>query len=1251
MIGEDLGRLFEAGFNMGLLQYIARHPQEIVSAHTRAYDDRLGRYDTHAVVARFVERQGILDALNRDLARRTGIFFLFKGFLSGYHFTTEYVRAVRGSHTREPVRVLYLQCSFAGENSFDVLPQDEWGEARDWVEQLDLPADVSPDALFDRYRATGEFFKADTLMLVRHRRRHRILALDASVFSVRSMEDARDLTQPETLYDLLQADVNYIGAKSFFSTLSIDTGPDRGLTFSAGLDRYFTAFLRDDKESAKLIQAASYARSFYGFLTEQGILPEDDETLINVVGQTDRSVNGMTLRPDRFALLDTCARIYKRYRQDNKERNEEIAEARERVLRVIEKNAARSFEDGRPFIEDLRALGQERTKRLATHTETLTGFMNSVDTVPDDILAHHAISVDELEGYGLEGGPTLRNVHAALVMRALGGHRRYLFLTGNPGIGKTTAVSAYLKAHIDEGFLLFYASPRKQVNVDIINKFKVKGTDRYCDDRFLGLTSNADLVRDNGGVATVQYMSRSRGGPFEAGGVAFLDEATVDERAGERRRKGAPRIRRETNEGLRDTQRAPVGVLRSMCQAIPAVIDRHVSTAVVAAVSVQALKQRHGGADTLDNFETIFSGAYNKATGTVDAAKMGAIRARIKNIFIMIDEITGDDGGFEFLRRIVEILSKYHLEEHGFNLKIIVADASIVDADVIAAHLDLRATDPEPDKVYVRKVASGDSPALSPLTQQMFGYDDADDAVLINTNSYPAASLRLGYKVSLEKVVIERDMPPQEVKALLRTGKALESYTDSVLVQDICGLLETMPTGEDQCIVYVQNKDRLTGIIAGVTAQQERLGRAFEKGESYLEIHASISDEDRALIDRRKETAAVVFVTSSASRGLSFERARHILVDVPRFQIEANLMEIVQVIYRGRGDDRIDRTAKEITFYISDQVIWLSDEEDTPARVRESALYTLNLLILLKAAVMTRIAGAGEIRDDRIGVIPIGGKSVSAAGQVYHDQMGAFLNALSREIRLRPGDAALKAVHAAADAILGQADIEVSRQPGVHPYLTLLEESTPERLLDLLDRGGKGFLAYDPLQEAHVAGGLLIVPTHDAPIDVTHRFSLAEVIKTHITPDLRKNLYSILGNRGQYTPNTHGGVKLFLDLIDQLESAASSQELRQSGTRLHAYYAIPLTAFIAREVYQTYCHSRKGKDREGDLPFKEVLHHALRARYPVETVLPIGDRYGAFPYLTFTSTDLESLRLRPYERGYLLMSAEMNVLNMLLAEE
>ena len=52
-------------------------------------------------------------------------------------------------------------------------------------------------------------------------------------------------------------------------------------------------------------------------------------------------------------------------------------------------------------------------------------------------------------------------------------HDLDLFLTGNPGIGKTTAITEFLKQPkiLDEGFLFFYISPRIQVNLDIIEKF------------------------------------------------------------------------------------------------------------------------------------------------------------------------------------------------------------------------------------------------------------------------------------------------------------------------------------------------------------------------------------------------------------------------------------------------------------------------------------------------------------------------------------------------------------------------------------------------------------------------------------------------------------------------------------------------------------------------------------------------------------------------------------------------------------
>ena len=52
----------------------------------------------------------------------------------------------------------------------------------------------------------------------------------------------------------------------------------------------------------------------------------------------------------------------------------------------------------------------------------------------------------------------------------------------------------------------------------------------------------------------------------------------------------------------------------------------------------------------------------------------------------------------------------------------------------------------------------------------------------------------------------------------------------------------------------------------------------FQKGRDYIEIHANIGDEEKELIQKWKKDAKVVFMTASGSRGLSFPKAKHILV-------------------------------------------------------------------------------------------------------------------------------------------------------------------------------------------------------------------------------------------------------------------------------------------------------------------------------------------------------------------------------------
>ena len=143
-----------------------------------------------------------------------------------------------------------------------------------------------------------------------------------------------------------------------------------------------------------------------------------------------------------------------------------------------------------------------------------------------------------------------------------------------------------------------------------------------------------------------------------------------------------------------------------------------------------------------------------------------------------------------------------------------------------------------------------------------------------------------------------------------------------------------------QLIVYIQNKPKLSELIDKI---QSELGKDnFMKNTHFLEIHANISEMEKQEIKRHQEKVKVVFMTASGSRGLSFTKAKHILVEIPKFEIEKNLMEIIQVIYRGRGNDIIDNQDKYLTFYLAERSVYYQD--DPEISIKENSLNLLNLL-------------------------------------------------------------------------------------------------------------------------------------------------------------------------------------------------------------------------------------------------------------------------------------------------------------------
>ncbi|TAE99942.1 MAG: ATP-binding protein, partial [Oscillatoriales cyanobacterium] len=451
MISEDFGRLFEVGFNIGILAYIQK--EKLAHNFGDSYRLDLQQLKLPKMMAEMIGEAKLLASLDAEIAEKWSLFFVQKGFLGGLNFFREYIKSTGWTLGR--LEIVYCQCNFSNENSIRTYNKDEKKVFKQLLSQLTTARisllDDRINSYIRRYSKKGEFLQADTLMLLRYENDFRILCVDLSVFSPTLAPKPEDINEIEVIRKYLLREISYLRSKSVFSNLRMDTST-LGVDFSEDLKGYFTAFKYKDKESTKLIQAGSYAHSFYGFLQQTGILGKDAEVLFNVVGYGDRNISTISLGQDKLKLLATCAEIYQK-----EITNKEISDSRTEVLGVIELNAARSFKEGRKFVDSLLAIEKSLTQPVC-HTERIDNFVNSIDIISDKL-------ADELQ---IDRGLHLRNAHAQLIVKALQSDETYIFLTGNPGIGKTTAIANFLKTHIDDGFLFLYVSPRKQVNLDII---------------------------------------------------------------------------------------------------------------------------------------------------------------------------------------------------------------------------------------------------------------------------------------------------------------------------------------------------------------------------------------------------------------------------------------------------------------------------------------------------------------------------------------------------------------------------------------------------------------------------------------------------------------------------------------------------------------------------------------------------------------------------------------------------------------
>ncbi len=1214
-LGQNLGRIFEVGFNIGMLTYLKQ--KEIKCNYADFYKEDLAQVGFPKIVRKLIDEVGVISQQDRGVIKQWATFFLQKSFLAGLNFLDEYFTAIGWNSSRKlkRIQVVYFQCCFADDNSLNTYYKGDDQVYRDWLSQFrELGIDIS-NVDTNKYSQTGEFFKADSLIYFRYRHQVRILVLDYSIFSIKSIRDLADLNNIEVLRQILLSNIIYLKSKSVFANLGLDSKNNQPL-LSESLSQYYKAFVCKDKETMKTIQAGSYAYSFWNWLKSQQQISPEDEVTFNLIGYSDRDSASLCLQQDNLGLLETCYHIYRQ-----KHLPEEITSAREQVLKVIRRKAKRSFADGEKFVDELLSISKDGI-HLVTHQESFTDFNSYLDTIPNHIA----------KGLNLSPELNLQQAHGELIQQSLSlnDESLYVFLTGNPGIGKTTAISNFLKQSqiLKEGFLFLYISPRIQVNLDIIEKFKTDSQENsLCDDLLILINTDSILISKNQGKLTVQYCNNTRNDSFALQAVDFIPQGK-EIKFTPHKSEG---ITRKTATRLQDSGSNRKGVLHSMSEAIYSLLNNGHNN-IIATIAIQSLKQLSTGGNTLHHLRRIFRDVYSQTDNKPIEAKLQQLSQKVKHIFIAIDEITGDSSGVNFLLGVSQKLKQYGLTNRNyFNTKIIVADASLVETDVIQQHLSDHTA--EPNKIFFRKAVKNDHC----LTKESFAFNN-NQAVAINTNSYPAKSLQITYKTFIHS------LKSQEKNKKLYSIKKydLEDKCQDEIIKDIDKITSNFPT--EQIIIYIQDKLRLRSLI---NTLQKHKGK-FTPYQDYLEIHADLSESEKQTIPQYKNKVNFIFMTASASRGLSFPRAKHILVELPRFEIEANLMEVIQVIYRGRGNTEIDAEEQQLIFYITEQAVYyLEDADDRKFALQESKLNILNFLIILQVSIKTRIFGYGNIANEKYMMIPVGGKSISTAGESLSNKVKNLIKRLRKEHQKRSNNLQLQQAYQRLEELMKTTEITIyntanqATENGLS-YLKLLENIRQE-FIKPIDGSLDNLLNFPPIQAGYVAGSLLLVPLVDKKVEEVYRLKIDEqtINLAEILSELQQEHY--------LSESTKALIRKTLQLVEELEQQKHRhQRLEQDSQYPDQYYAVPLFIFLVGDVFSVYFSNQEIEPE--DQRFRQLLEFYVNSIFSIGQVAPIGYKYEKFPFLFFRSYSLREMRNKSFSDKYLMNSKELNILNLILAQ-
>jgi hypothetical protein len=1043
---------------------------------------------------------------------------------------------------------------------------------------------------------------------------------------------------------------------------------------------YLLALTGENKPLYKLFQASSYATNTAKLLQNRAgvqnvIMARALAITPNGIESLGAHIGDATEDP-RYRLMQQLAAAYQKA---EKLPDGDKAALTQLTAKVFNGALAKLPKALRSHMKSIRDQQPEPGQDYEFSFEERMGdFYNPDDTFSIDEVVNWIPSSQEIDDYfggdaraailqemsarlQRRGKLSLRDIHASAVVaglqRAQRGALNLIALEGNPGIGKTTAVREYL-ASKDSGYLFLYLSPRVVINRDVASSL-ARSDGRPSG--ILTLTTNAQLNAAVGnwhqkqveiGNAPPQKVS----GAVVADGVPNLirpkgsvlvitpeqEQEVDDEHTASKFRKKAIS---EYEDRVQD--RDLPGVLRTLAATTREIIALNPGiTRLVLTAALQGFKERADCRTTISGLSGLFANNWNTLKG-IDERRDFA--RSIPTVVVMVDELTGDGAGAPFVHAIAawlrqEFLDPFESEPSPFAVILIASDASLGNEVVFDRYLN--AGERTPNKVLISK-SRGKKPFDLAVTN--VAVDGRKIRSLhVMTNSFPASGLTLRYSIRMTNV-----HPKINAKGELQTvNQAILEHSKNAMRNSACTeILKALDSQASQVIYFGQDKSVLRDIKAALTTEGGLPVDSVQILDSSVPGH-----ERKHLVEPAIRDHVLVFLmSSSGARGVSFPKTDWIIASIPRFSIEAQLMEIAQLVYRGRGKrkdefgneingDTIPRT---LVFAVDDFLF--SDEVVDKRQWLMQSLDLVTMLVMLRSTVFTRITGDAGLMQP-LALVPVGAVGVEELVSIMSQYVRAFLkegkiyrNKHGGGTRTELVSSTLKNI----EAIFTRTDLNGSAKPGSDPR-SYVRQEVAQSIRNVTSNSIRSLIQHPaedrPLLPSYTNFFGPIVLENWASFEKREIFAFEEhdPALNKAMRDLKSQLLTIKEDKAFPSSLRNPADALLQILYREAHDGANEFKTIKDLKSPNTWVSVPAD-------YLTLVAAKQTQDgREFSLENEEVWRNGLARTLGSLDVAPPIPSYKSFPWAAAVG------RISPmnldlvFDDRYFMASNELNLLNTLL---